>query len=282
MHKLTSRFIPGTLVLVTSLTVGCTGGGPPASSESCLVAPAVPASAPITRLGVHFVAGQSPLVFGQEVTLASGAKVKPTKARLYLSRFVLLGEGGTRVNAELVDASGNRLPYGVTMVDMERPESFNVHLQAPAGSYQGLSVSAGVHETCPSGETLNHADASAMQAPLDVDSDMYWSWNSGYVFVKFEGQVWDATRWEGFFYHVGEDRRLATLELQLPFTVSPQGGEGPALVADFSRFLTSATGTPQPDITDSTQRRVHGGSLADVLAGNMRTSGFLRLEHHDN
>jgi hypothetical protein len=282
MHKLVNRFIPGILFLATSLTMGCTGGGPPVSSERCLVAPAVDASAPITHMEVQFMAGTSPLVFGQEVTTTNGARLKPTKARFYLSQLTLIGEGGARVSAELVDASGNRLPYGATLVDMEQPESLDVHIQAPAGSYQGLSVSVGVPESCPSGEMLNHSDASAMNPPLDVDSDMYWSWNSGYVFLKFEGQVWDSTRWDGFFYHVGEDRRLATLELQMPFTISSQGGEGPALVADFNRLLTSATGTSQPDVTDSTQRRVHGGSLADALAGNIRTSGFLRLEHHDN
>jgi hypothetical protein len=269
------------VVLASSLAMGC--GGDSATTETCLPASTVDPSAPITHLGVHFVAGSAPLLMGNEVTSANGATFKTTKARLYLSQVALIGEGGERVGAELVDAQGARLPYGVTLVDLERPESLNVYLRAPAGNYRGMAVSVGVPETCGgSGSELNHADASAMEAPLDVDSDMYWSWNSGYVFLKFEGQVQDAGAWEGFFYHVGDDKRFAALELEMPFTLSPQGGAGPELVADFNRLLVSPTGASTPDITNDDSRRVHGGNLADTLAENIRGSGFLRLEqgHH--
>jgi hypothetical protein len=266
------------MVLASSLVLGCGDRGDSATTETCLPPSTVDPSAPITRIGVHFVAGSAPLLMGNEVTSANGATFKTTKARLYLSQVALIGEGGARVGAELVDAQGNRLPYGVTLLDLERPESLNVHLKAPAGNYQGMAVSVGVPETCGgSGSELNHADASAMEAPLDVDSDMYWSWNSGYVFLKFEGQVQDAGAWEGFFYHVGDDKRFAALELDMPFTLSPEGGAGPELIADFNRLLVSPTGASNPDITNEDTRRVHGGALADSLAENIRGSQFLRL-----
>jgi hypothetical protein len=271
------------LVLASSLALAACGrGAPPPDAGSCLAPSTVDAAAPITQVGVHFMAGEAPLVLGHEVTVASGTPVKTTKARFYVSQVALIGEGGERVQAELVDAQGSRLPFGVTLVDLERPESLNLYVRAPAGNYQGMAVSVGVPETCASGEALNHADASAMPAPLDVDSDMYWSWNSGYVFLKFEGQVQDGTRWESYFYHVGGNERFSALELQAPFTISPEGGVGPELVADFDRLLVSPAGTPQPDITNGDQRRVHGGALSDSLAENIRGSGFLRLEqaHH--
>jgi hypothetical protein len=116
-----------------------------------------------------------------------------------------------------------------------------------------------------------------MKAPLDVDTDMYWSWNSGYVFLKFEGRVADGTAWDRFFYHVGENKRLAAMELRRDFTIAAEGGAGPEIFADFERLLTSAAGESRPDITNTAQRRVHGGDLADVLAENLRQSGFLRF-----
>jgi hypothetical protein len=270
------------VVLASSLVMGC-DRGESGTPETCLPAPTVDPSAPISHIGVHFVAGSAPLLLDNAVTSAQGATFKTTKARLYLSQVALIGEGGERVGAELVDAQGNRLPYGLTLLDLERPESLNVYLQAPAGNYRGMAVSVGVPESCGgSGAVLNHSDASAMPAPLDVDSDMYWSWNSGYVFLKFEGQVQDASAWEGFFYHVGDDKRFAALELHTPFTLSPQGGAGPELIADFNRLLVSPTGESRPDIKNADTRRVHGGALADALAENIRGSGFLRLEqgHH--
>ncbi|HEX5754449.1 MAG TPA: MbnP family protein [Archangium sp.] len=269
------------VALASSLAIGC-GDNSSATPETCLPPSTVDASAPITRLGVHFMAGTAPLLLGNPVTSSHGASFKTLKARLYLSQVALLGESGERVSAELVDAQGHRLPYGVTLLDLERPESLNVYVQAPAGNYRGMAVSIGVPESCGSGAKLNHSDASAMDAPLDVDSDMYWSWNPGYVFLKFEGQVQDSGAWKNFFFHVGEDKRFVALELDAPFTLTPEGGTGPELIADFNRLLVSPAGAAQPDITNDEQRRVHGGALADSLAENLRGSRFLRLEqeHH--
>ena len=284
MNKsLTKLFLGAAVVLGSSLAAGCGNDSRPPDAETCLPESQVDPSAPITRLGVHFMAGTEPLLMGSERASANGATFKTTKARMYLSEVALIGANGERVAAELVDEDGNRLPYGLTLIDLERPDSMNVHVQAPPGSYQGVAVSLGVPSTCSgSGAELNHTDASAMEPPLDVDSDMYWSWDPGYTFLKFEGEVRDDGDWEKFFFHVGEEERFAALELPLPFIIAPEGGAGPELVADFNRLLVSPSGASKPDITNQDERKVHGGTHADSLAENIRGSGFLRLEpgHH--
>ena len=278
MPTLRSLFLASVSLLAASFMLAC-GGGSSAGADTCLAAPLVGASAPITRFGVHFMAGSEPLVLGQELISANGATFKASKARFYLSQPVLISDDGQRVPAELVDEAGNRLSYGVTLLDLEHPEALSVYLQAPAGQYRGLAVSIGVPQKCGSGETLNHSDASAMEAPLDVDSDMYWSWNPGYVFLKLEGRVLDDGKWENFFYHVGSDDRFVSLELNLdsPFTITADGGNGPELIADFNQLLVTPSGASHPDMTNPDQREVHGGELADSLADNLRSSGFLRL-----
>lgn len=279
---MSSRFLAvPALILAAALLSACGGGSKPAP-EQCLEPSKVDAAAPVTRLGVHFVAGSTMLIPGNEAAFTNGVSFTPTKARLYISELSLLSPTGERVKADLVDASGARLPYGVALLDFERPESMNVHLRAPAGDYRGLALSVGVPQQCESGEGLNHSDASEMSRPLDVDSDMYWSWNPGYVFVKFEGQVESGTGREGFFFHVGEDARFASLALEHDFTLSAEGGQGPELIVDFERLITSPAGQPKPDVTNPDQRRVHGGAWADALADNIRGSGFLRLQpsHH--
>ncbi len=276
-------FLGAAVVLGSSLGAACGAGAKPPDAATCLSEAQVDPSAAITRFGIHFVAGTEPLLMGSERTLPNGATFKTTKARMYLSEVALIAENGERVAAELVDEGGDRLPYGLTLVDLERPESMNLHVQAPAGSYQGLAVSVGVPSTCSgSGAQLNHTDASAMEPPLDVDSDMYWSWDPGYTFLKFEGKVLDDGDWEKFFFHTGEEERFAKLELWLPFTIAAEGGAGPELVADFNRLLVSPAGESKPNITNEDERQVHGGTHADSLAENIRRSGFLRLEpgHH--
>lgn len=261
------------------VAMGCGGGQPPSPNE-CLASPAVDPSAPITRIPVHFMAGAQPLLPGAELTAANGSTFKASMARFYASELALIGTDGARVPAELVDEGGRRLPYALTLLDFANPSSLTLYLQAPAGTYRGLALSVGVPEKCPSGEGLNHSDASAMDAPLDVDSGMYWSWNPGYVFLKFEGQVKDGSDWAGFFFHIGEAKRFSSLQLELEqrFTISPGGGAGPELIADFNQLLVSPDQTPHPDLSQDSERHVHGGDLADVLARNVQGSHFLRLE----
>lgn len=266
---------------VAALTVSLAACGPsePISEASCLGEPAVDPASPVVHLGIHLDLNGAPLALGEEQIISTGAVLRPTKARFFVSGVSLL-RGAQRITAELTDPLGVRAPYGVVLVDAERPDSHGLYLRAPEGDYDGMVVSVGVPLACPTGRTLNHADASTLQPPLDVDSDMYWSWDPGYVFLKFEGQVQDAARWEGFFFHVGEDHRLATLELRSPFRVTAAGDAGIVLNADFDRLLTTPEGTAAPDVRAADQRRVHGGAHADTLSRNIAASGFLRLVPH--
>jgi hypothetical protein len=281
--QIRKMFLGAAIVLGSSLGLGCGGAAETPEVDTCLPESQIDPSAPITRFGIHFMAGAEPLLMGSELTSANGATFKTTKARMYLSEVALIGESGEQIPADLVDETGERFPFGLTLVDLERPESMGLHIRAPAGSYQGMAISVGVPATCSgSGAELNHTDASAMEPPLDVDSDMYWSWDPGYTFLKFEGQVREGEEWEKFFFHVGEEERFAALTLDLPFEIPADGGSGPELVADFNRLLVSPSGEPKPDITNEDERQVHGGTHADSLAENIRGSGFLRLVpgHH--
>jgi methanobactin biosynthesis MbnP-like protein len=267
---MTSRTL-SLLIAAATLTAAC--GGKPAP-DACLAPSQLDQSAPVTHFRVQFVAGTSPLIPGTAAAMSRSVSVTPSKARFYVSNVALIADSGERAPTELVDANGVRLPDAVTLVDFEQPDSMNLYLRAPAGHYGALSLSVGVPATCESGERLNHSDASAMPAPLDVDSDMYWSWNSGYVFLKFEGQLADGNK---FVYHIGDDKRFATVELPQDITIAADGAEGPELIADFNQLLTSASGEARPDIMNADQRDVHSGDLADALADNVRSSSFLRL-----
>jgi hypothetical protein len=250
----------------------------PAAPAECFNEPQRGERVPMTRMPVRFVAGANAVEFAAPVTLSRGVEVTTTKARMLVSQVALIDTAGARQPAELVDANGQRLQYGVAMVDLERPESMALTFRAPPGEYRALALSIGVPRQCESGQTLNHSDASAMKAPLDVDSDMFWSWDPGYVFLKFEGQLGAASAREAFFFHVGGDERFVQLELPGAFSISPQGGLGPSVVADVNRLLTTEAGEARPDILDPAARRVHGGAGADALAENLRRSGFLRLD----
>lgn len=267
------------LLIVTILGAGAAAcGGEPTGAETCSSPSPMSRTHPIASFDVRFAAGDEPLLLDRPIVWAEETVIRPTKARLFVSEVTLVAESGSELAAELVDARGERHPYELTLLDLERPEALVLNLRAPAGRYRALRLAVGVPPNCASGEVLNHADAAAMQAPLDVDSDMYWSWNAGYVFLKFEGQVLETTDWSGFFYHVGGPDRLARLELPGPIELKPEGGPSGTLIADFRRLLSSADSPHGPDVLRTEERRVHGGPLADALADNIRGSRFLRLE----
>ena len=109
-------------------------------------------------------------------------------------------------NVRLVDATGAEAPvtldatawqgYGVALLDFEdgtgqcvggsAETNTAVHGTVAPGSYVGLKFDVGVPTAA------NHLNVSAASAPLN-NSAMYWSWTSGYKFIKVDGLVNRAT-----------------------------------------------------------------------------------------
>jgi uncharacterized repeat protein (TIGR04052 family) len=68
---------------------------------------------------------------------------------------------------------------------------------APDGRYTGIEFTIGVPED------LDHADATIAQSPLNL-SDMFWSWQDGYKFFRFDARVRGADGKGGsYIFHLG-------------------------------------------------------------------------------
>jgi hypothetical protein len=231
----------------------------------------------LTSFKLRTVAGSTPLVFDAAITAESGAQYRVSMLRFYLSQVALLDSAGNAVPATLVDSGGKRLDYDLTFFDQAKPETQKVYLLAPKGNYRGIAFSIGVPQTTSSGQALNHTDASQQSYPLDVDNDMYWSWNSGYVFFKIEGASLVGGTWGNFVYHIGDDTHLMKLKLESPFTIAGAAEERTLLV-NTNRLFVTPSGGNVPDITSGSDRYVHGGPMADSMAVNIAQSGFITLE----
>jgi hypothetical protein len=197
--------------------------------------------------------------------------------RFYISRLSLLDSAGNPVAATLVDSTGAPLKYNLTFYDIAAPATQTVRLVARKGSYRGMTFSVGVPDSAP-GIRLNHANAAQLSYPLDVDNDMYWGWNPGYVFFKVEGQSRGSGEWQPFVYHVGESKRLLTSHMNAPFTIAAAGEER-TLVLNANRLFVTPTGGMVPNITGGQEDRiVHGEAMADSMAVNVAMSGFITLK----
>jgi hypothetical protein len=261
--------------LVSSLALGCSSRQK--FMDDCPGAARVgPSSVPVV-LDLKTVAGNEAFALGATAHAQSGVAYKVSKFRYYLSEVTLYDASSRPVTVPLAGADGQPLRYGVALVDYENPESLKLNVLAPPGEYKALNLVFGVPNACPGGEPLNHGDPSARAAPLDVDSDMYWSWNPNYIFLKIEGQALGQGAPKAFFYHVGEDSRRVTVHLHAPFRVATGQPARAELIIDVNRLFVTQAGDDSPRLESGDG--VHGGAVADQLAANMAQSGFIKPVH---
>jgi hypothetical protein len=260
-------------VMLTFLSLGCSA--PPRLLADCPAgADAIDVPRVPVALELNTVASEQPFALGATERTRDGVEYKVTKLRYYLSGATLIDTHNATVVAPLAGPDGRKLPYGVALVDYAKPESLKLHVLAPPGEYKALNLTVGVPDSCATGEQLAHGDAAARVAPLDVDSDMYWSWNPSYVSFKIEGQVAVGGAWKPFFYHVGEDARRAKLHVHVPLKVGVEQSVKAAFVVDVNRLFVTPSGEDTPRLEP---QRMHDGPLADQMAVNIAKSGFVTV-----
>jgi hypothetical protein len=97
--------------------------------------------------------------FGEQYTI--------TKFKYYISHIGLSGSG-TAATSD-----------GYFLIDESNPASLSLTIDMPVNTYSGLSFLLGVDST----RNVSGAQTGA----LDPLNDMFWTWNSGYIMAKMEG-----------------------------------------------------------------------------------------------
>lgn len=137
------------------------------------------------KINVTHRFGNDSLQLEQPYTNANGEEVTFQLVRYYLS------------NIKLTKADGSiwSQPESYYLIDMSDPTSTAISLtNVPAGTYTGLSYIIGVDST----RNVSGAQTGA----LSVSNNMFWSWNSGYIFAKLEGTS-PQSPVNSFTYHLG-------------------------------------------------------------------------------
>ncbi|MBC7892263.1 MAG: hypothetical protein H7Y12_08630 [Sphingobacteriaceae bacterium] len=122
------------------------------------------------------VGGQN-LILGQSIAKnTSGEDFTVTKLNYFISNVALTKDDGTVV----------KFPDSYFLIREADPQSLLAKLpDVPAGNYKEVSFVVGVDSA------RSVANVAARTGVLDVasygDDGMYWSWNSGYIFMKLEG-----------------------------------------------------------------------------------------------
>lgn len=189
-----------------SLSVGCSGSGEdPTPSPTPEVTPTPFANEIPVTLQFEAVVGADAFACGETYAGvgASASTFEPADLRLYVSEVRLINEAGEEVPVSL-DQDGLWQVDTVGLLDFEDATGRCSNGTAPINTVlKGVTaggVYTGIHFVLGVPFELNHNDASTAPSPLNVTS-MFWSWNSGYKFLKLDG--FSTGQSNGLAVHVG-------------------------------------------------------------------------------
>ncbi len=216
------------------------------------------------ELKVALMVGDKPLVMGQTYTNPAGNTYEVNLLRFYITQVALVKRDGSEVRAD-----------GLHLVEFSptTPQELAVmKMNVPAGEYAGIRFSIGVPRE------LNHLDVVHQKAPLGMDSGMYWSWNPGYIFYRFEGKYLKGTTPTPFLMHMGTDSlmqniQLADLEQYSTSIKVPSSGIRVNL--DVSKVFASGLGGQAYDLNKPEYAQVHGGPVSQQVYLNLLSAWSL-------
>lgn len=229
------------------------------------------------ELYINPVVNTSNLTFGNTYTNGAGNNYKVTAFKMYVSEVTLVKEDGSEYKDNgiyLADMSNFSIKNTTAKTAHEGKGALIELHNVPAGTYKGIRFTVGV----PSNK--NNIDATKItdtNNPLHTDNGMYWSWNSGYIFSKFEGTYDSLGNTKNFRFHIGnsttEDRRMRINFVDMTstahtFNVAQNDHYVMQCSIDVNKFFANADGTYH-DLNIVANRTVMSGNNATKIAQNM-------------
>ena len=231
-------------------------------------------------LSVEFdnIAGSADLQLNTGVyTNAAGENFTVTKLKYYVSNFTL-----TKMDGSVYVVPKDSCYF---LIDESNEETHEPILNVPEGEYKTISFLLGVDSlksTAGVGERTGDLD------PTGAGADMYWSWNSGYIFFKIEGTSPASTLADNaFMYHVGgfggynaatiNNIKNVTLDLTQRGTPKVKAGKETNihLMVDILKMFTGTT-----NVSIAANPMVMFENYSTGIANNYAT--MIRHDHTEN
>lgn len=253
MHIRTSLPVCGLLILVLT---GC---------DRCNPEPPV-AEPGTAEMNLELTWGDEAYTLEQVATDHNGYPVRLDNLQLYIAPVAFRSEGEWTEGAD------------VSLID------FSIHAQhitstLEAGTYDAVRFGLGLP---PEINTDIDPASYPNSHPLSVigSAGMFWTWSSGYIFVKYEGKFALETGMqllEPVSYHCGTDAsyRTVTLELPEPLVVTAEETADLTLTLDAAKALIGAEDAIDlavDPVTHNAQGDSLGGRMMDLLVDAWKIS----------
>ena len=183
-------------------------------------------------------------------------------------------------NVKLSKADGTTylIPESYLLIDESKPSSKLVTISdVPTGDYTKIEYTIGVDYA--------RNFAGAQTGALDPINGMFWTWNSGYIFVKLEGtSPQSAAAGNMLTFHIGgvtdPNNTIRTFVTELntanPLRVRIDGKPNMHFIVNAAALFTGKT-----DISFATLNFTMGGANSVIVANNY-ANGLFRLDHIHN
>lgn len=195
----------------------------------------------------HNMADSLPLKFYDSLNVyhnANGDDYYVTTFKYYISNISLISVKGDTV----------AIPESYLLVNAADSLTLNQQLAAvPAGKYKGISFTIGVDSA--------RNFSGAQTGSLDPSKGMFWTWKSGYIFVKMEGVSSKSTNKKNrLVFHIGgvsaPDNTIRTFTQNFPNVLKIKEGR-----------------TPQIDIAVNVAALFRGVTIVDFSTLNFTMGG---------
>lgn len=201
--------------------------------------PIDPAGQTTLRIKINAFYENEPLVFGQTYHNISNYRVNVTDLRMYLAHIYGVRSGGETVSFSDIEFAN--LTNGEVTLSLGT---------VPSGNYSEFGFGLGVPEEMNSPANPNFSIAVfSSDHPLSQNNGMYWTWQTGYRFVIFDGKYDtdpDGTGLliPGYSFHTGKDESYRNVVFpNASFTVEANKQNTVYLDLHVDRFYYSETDT---------------------------------------
>lgn len=213
------------------------------------------------ELVIHALIGGIPYHPDSTYFFPNGQPYQLTKIQFYTSHLALANAVGKEEPAIGSSTSG---VFFVPLTAKSNPIELNVAV----GEYSDLRFDIGLPRD------LNHSDPSLAKAPLGLEnSEMFWEWNSGYIFFLAEGKS-KSLPGERFHFAIGGDAQIMPISFGNLFDLIPlikvksNKTTKIELTFDFAEILKNSDGSTYP-IDSKGAFMVHNGPKAEILRNNI-------------
>jgi len=214
-------------LMASSLLIGAAAFAPPTD-------PPVRAERRAVSINFRAVVGDRPFACGTQYDAIGVSKstITPSELRLFVHDVRLVRRDGAEVPITL-EQDATWQTGGLAMLDFEdgtgpcsngSPATrTQISGTADAGEYTGVRFRLGVPFE------LNHQDLASLPAPLNV-TRMFWSWNGGHKFMRFDVRTATGKSW---VLHLGSTGCTPTGNARTPATACAQRNEAQIELRNF-------------------------------------------------